>query len=173
MKGRRRMSDLEKDDYTTRDEYGANAAVVYAKHFIGIQYRFGDDEFHGDDPIYGFDCSGLISEVLRRHGTIPYNGRLSAQGFYDYFIRGLGRECTYQRPGVLVFYGKSKDKITHIAMMVGSNHVIMAGGGARTTKDSDEAARRNAFVMERPCEYRSDIVAYADPFNEGPDSDIL
>ena len=167
------MSEFEKDDHSARDEYGAAAAVVYAKHFIGIQYRFGDDEFHGDDPIYGFDCSGLISEVLRRQGTIPSRARFSAQGFYAYFVKGSGRECSYRRPGVLVFYGKSRDKITHIAMMVGKKHVIMAGGGARTTKDSDEAARRNAFVMERPYNYRPDIVAYADPFNEGQDSEIL
>jgi len=167
------MSDLERDDYGARNEYNANSAVAYAKRFIGIQYRFGDDEFHGDDPIYGFDCSGLISEVLRRQGTIPSRARFSAQGFYDYFIRGLGRECTYRRPGVLVFYGKSRDKITHIAMMVEGSHVIMAGGGARTTKDSDEAARRNAFVMERPDDYRPDIVAYADPFNEGQDNEIV
>ena len=43
--------------------------VSYARHFIGIPYRYG-----GSTPGSGFDCSGLVSFVYRHFGiALPHS----------------------------------------------------------------------------------------------------
>lgn len=43
--------------------------VSYARHFIGIPYRYG-----GSTPASGFDCSGLVRFVYRHFGiTLPHS----------------------------------------------------------------------------------------------------
>ena len=139
-------------------------AVRYAERFIGTRYHFGDDESRGDDPVGGFDCSGLVCEVLRSIGLIGNRERLSAQGLFQRFHHEKSDTPVSPAYGVLVFFGKNVDRITHVAIHKNQTTIIEAGGGARTTKDESEAARRNAFVRERPAAYRSDLVGHADPF---------
>ena len=139
-------------------------AVHYAEGFISTPYHFGDDETRGDDPVGGFDCSGLVCEVLRSVGKIKNTERLSAQGLFYRFYRDYNYVEDSPACGVLAFYGKGVDQITHVAICKNKTTIIEAGGGARTTKSESDAARRNAFVRERPVAYRSDLVGLADPF---------
>lgn len=128
--------------------------IQYAMSFIGTPYRWG-----GDDPIHGFDCSGLVQEILASVGADPV-GDQTAQGLYDHFapisekVRG---------PGALAFYGKSIREITHVVFMVSEEIAVGANGGGSKTVNEDEAAKSNAFVKLRPVEYRKDLVAIVMP----------
>lgn len=148
-----------------RDQVLAEKAVEYAGRFIGIPYRYGDDEYGGDDPIAGMDCSGFITELLRGVGLLNSGERLSAKMFYDRW--GESGAVNRAGTGVLVVYGKDRERISHIAMCVDKRTIIEAGGGTKATKDDRAAAIQNAFVRIRPIEHRADeIVAMFDPFRK-------
>ena len=144
----------------------ARRMVNYAIGFRGTAYRYGTDMGRGDDPIRGFDCSGLVSEVLRSVGLMRYRDRLSAQDIHDHFIE-IGKpahdaeDLKILKQGMLIFYGKG-GKVTHVAIAINRNQVIEAGGGSSDTLDDDRASIRNAFVRIRPWDYRSDILSIVD-----------
>ena len=85
--------------------------VSYARHFIGIPYRYG-----GSTPGSGFDCSGLVRFVYRHFGiTLPHSswGDLS---------RGHRVSRRALRAGDLVFfYGAG-----HVGIYVGDGRFIDA-----------------------------------------------
>lgn len=123
--------------------------------FLGLPYRWG-----GDDPMKGFDCSGLVQELLAMLGLDP-KGDETAQVLYDYFksrSHGSMREV-----GTLYFYGSADNRITHIAMGVDSETVIEAGGGGSKTLTADDAAAQNAYIRLRPWNARKDLVAIIHP----------
>jgi cell wall-associated NlpC family hydrolase len=127
-------------------------AIEYAKQFIGLPYIWG-----GDDPLTGFDCSGLVQEILASVGLDP-EGDQTAQGLYDYFVKRPNTK-TAQGPGALVFFGQSITKITHIGFMINDFQMIEAGGGGSKTLSLKDAATQNAFVKIRPASRRKDLVA--------------
>ncbi len=63
-----------------RAQYLRAAAVSYAQRFIGLPYLWG-----GDDPIAGFDCSGLIVDVLQAVGLLAHKSDYSAAALYEQF----------------------------------------------------------------------------------------
>jgi len=133
-----------------------NILCDYALQFVGLPYRWG-----GDDTINGFDCSGLVQELLSAVGLDP-QGDQSAQGLYDYFSTRSNHD---QRGcGALVFFGKSIKEITHIGMMLNSFLMIEAGGGGSKTIDEKAAADQNAYVRVRPYNRRTDVVAILMPY---------
>jgi cell wall-associated NlpC family hydrolase len=124
----------------------------YALSLLGTPYRWG-----GDDPIHGFDCSGLIIELLSSVGILPHGADMTSQMLCNRFKLGapLG-----QRPefGALVFYGRSENEISHVGMLINSVCMVEAGGGTSATKDRESAANQNAFVRVRPFLARRDLV---------------
>ena len=142
----------------------AKRLTDYAKCFMGTVYRYGTDKGRGDDPVRGFDCSGLVSEILRSVGILGNRDRLSAQMLFDHL---KGKKPVYDpagrspKRGMLVFYGKDA-KATHVAIAINDSQVIEAGGGSSETLDTDTASIRNAFVRIRPWNYRSDILSILD-----------
>jgi len=128
---------------------------AYMLRLVGTPYRWG-----GDDPILGFDCSGIAQELLASVGADP-PGDQSALALYQYFKNSnLGdiRGC-----GALVFYGKSLTEISHVAMMLDSVHIVEAGGGGSTTTTLEAAAKQNAFVRIRRIDHRKDLLAVLMP----------
>lgn len=125
--------------------------------FLNIPYIWG-----GDDPIRGLDCSGFVQELYSMIGIDPI-GDQTAQGLHDYFkIRS--KEGPRQ-VGTLMFYGKSVDHISHVAMIIDDEgyYIIEAGGGGSKTVNQEEAIKQNAFIRIRPFNRRSDIVAVVTP----------
>ena len=133
-------------------------AVDYAMKYVGTWYSWG-----GDDAS-GFDCSGLMIEVLKAVGLFPRKGDETAQGLYERF-----KDKVTQNPveGCLVFYGRSTNRITHIELVVaifgGTVFTVGASGGGSKTKTKEDAIRDNAFVKVRPM--RGDVVAFSNPFS--------
>lgn len=129
--------------------------IRYAMALLGTPYRWG-----GDDPIYGFDCSGLIQELLGAVGMKP-KADLTAQGLYQHFKFSSRKDV--RAIGALVFYGQDIEKINHVAMMVSENQIIEAGGGGSKTTSLDLAAQQNAWVRIRRIDNRKDLVAILMP----------
>jgi cell wall-associated NlpC family hydrolase len=127
----------------------------YALSFVGLPYIWG-----GDDPILGFDCSGLVQEILASAGMDP-PGDQTAQGLYNFFEK----TSAYNKYGLgaLAFYGESVTKITHVAFMIDTYRVVEAGGGGSSSKTANDAAKLNAYVRVRLVKHRKDLVAVLKP----------
>lgn len=133
-------------------------AVKYAWTFLGSLYRWG-----GDDPS-GWDCSGLVQEILASVGLDP-KGDQTAQMLYEHFKDNAIDISTFDPyDGCVVFYGSSLDKITHVGFAIGNGLMIEAGGGGSRTKTEQDAINQNAFVRIRPVNNRRDLLIACDPF---------
>ena len=130
--------------------------IAYALQFVGIKYFFG-----GDDPVGGFDCSGLVGELLLAAGVLPFGTRLNAQGLYDRFSKD--GSINQWGVGALVFYGSDLAHVSHVGFCLDSYVMIEAGGGDSTTTTDAEDIKRNAFVKVRPIKYRRDFLCVIKP----------
>ena len=94
--------------------------IRIARDFRGYQYVWG-----GRTP-KGFDCSGFIQTVFGLHAcTLP---RDSWQQQEQHL---LSKEYRDAEPGDLLFFGKTKDKVTHVALSLGDERFIHASGWVR------------------------------------------
>lgn len=130
-----------------------NIATKVAWQFVGTLYRWG-----GDDPS-GFDCSGLVIEILKSVGIINRKQDFTAAGLYNKF-----KHAEVQQPGAgcLIFWGKNKTKITHVEYCIDEAHTIGASGGGSTTLTHADAIKQNAYVKVRPI--RQNYIAIVNPF---------
>ncbi len=145
----------------------AESFVEYLRRFTGVRYYWpspegGQPSAGNDDPILGFDCSGLVCEGLRREGAIGYTERLGSKQLLARFS-GLAvwtrPETGYMhappfKTGDLLFYGTALDGVSHVAVVADEWHLIEAGAGGKGTDTDVEAAALNAFVRERPLAFR-------------------
>ena len=132
-----------------------NHLISYAMQFVGKPYIWG-----GEHPCLGYDCSGLVQEILRSVGLDP-PGDQTAQKLFDHFEKN-GSLNTYA-PGSIAFFGKSVSEITHVAFCIDRYRMIEAGGGGRTCINVDEAIKAGAFVRMRLITSRKDLVAIIKP----------
>ncbi|GAG41369.1 unnamed protein product [marine sediment metagenome] len=151
---------MSEDSATIPTNYMAllrKRAVTYLEKWIGHFYLFG-----GDDPS-GFDCSGLIVEVLQSVGMIRHKSDYTADGLWHIFkrreVKGGGRN------GCLIFwFNNTQEKAIHVEMLVDNYHSIGASGGGRKTRTIADAIKHNAFVKMRPKIYRGLNFKVCDPF---------
>lgn len=128
------------------------AIVSYAHKFIGEPYKWTGDGKHRE----GFDCSGLVCEILWSIGAMDKMDR-TAQGIYEYF-KAKNDGVIKQYHGNLIFFGKDTAHITHIGLTVNAFQYIEAGGG--------DSRNLGGMVRIRPQSYRSDVVAIIDFLKE-------
>jgi cell wall-associated NlpC family hydrolase len=128
------------------------AVVSYVLKFIGQPYEWGGD----GRKWKGFDCSGLLCEVLMSAGLLPAKSDLNAQAIYDHFKGRAGNEVHWH--GNIIFFGKSLTEITHIGLTINEYQYVEAGGGDHTNVAG--------MVRIRPRWYRSDVVAILDIIKE-------
>jgi cell wall-associated NlpC family hydrolase len=128
---------------------------IVALSFVGAPYRWG-----GENPMGGFDCSGLAQEILRAVGMDP-PGDQTAQMLYDHFK--TRSDTNVRQFGALTFYGTGLSRISHVGFMIDDVHMIEAGGGGSSTIDIDAAIRQNAFVRIRPFNARKDLLDVLNP----------
>lgn len=133
-------------------------ALDIAKRFLNLPYRWG-----GDDTIGGFDCSGLVIEILKGVGIVSEKFDATANQLASQF-----EETEILQPGVLVYWDWNKDgKIDHVEMVAfvddnGEVFTIGASGGGSSTTSPQSAQEANAFVKIRPL--RSGYELTNDPF---------
>lgn len=79
----------------------------YAEKFVGVHYKYA-----GKSPSTGFDCSGFTSYVMKGFGiTISPASSEQAES-------GRKVSLSQVRPGDLIFFGESANKIQHVALVV-------------------------------------------------------
>lgn len=105
--------------------------VDYAMKFIGKPYIWGGNNAKG------FDCSGLVIEVLQAFGILP-QGDWTADGLSKK-LQALGYNVVNDYcAGDIVFF-KNSSKYYHVAIMVNDFQYIEAGGGGSTCTNADNS----------------------------------
>ncbi len=118
----------------------------YALRFVGTPYLWG-----GDDPMGGYDCSGLVLELLQSVGVLG-KGDMNAAEMMLHFTAGV-IEADF---GVLAFYGTGT--ASHVAFCLNSLQMLEAGGGDHTVLTRADAEEKNAYVRIRPIARRGDLL---------------
>lgn len=127
----------------------------YALKFIGHPYIYGGDG--SGKSRGGFDCSGLVIECLWAFGILPTKD-LTAQGIYDALMDKSGHQVPrmYIADGDLLFFGKDEKHITHVAIALGNDFMVEAGGGNSKCRTPGSST---GMVRVRPIESRKDLVS--------------
>ena len=100
--------------------------IELAKKYLGRPYVWGGNcEAEG-----GYDCSGFVFQVLHQSGFKVE--RDTAQGYYDTFSKYEVSKNNIAS-GDLLFFGKSKKSITHIAIALDSKTMIESIGTSKNT----------------------------------------
>lgn len=121
----------------------------YALSLLGLPYAWG-----GDDSLDGFDCSGLVVELMKSVGVMKSGDDFTADGMMRKFQRSATPAF-----GCLAFYGDPKVGVaTHVAFCLNQALVLEAGGGGKAVRTRADAVERNAFVRVRPILYRGDFI---------------
>jgi hypothetical protein len=116
------------------------------------------------DLLEGYVHTGIRyrwNEGLMSVGKLPDRTVINSRGLYRHF-----RDKIVQKPlpGCLLFFGRSVDKISHVAIAKDSQFMYEAGGGDSRTKALWDSIRQRAYMRIRPIDRRSDLVAICDPF---------
>ncbi|NVM21412.1 MAG: C40 family peptidase [Desulfobacterales bacterium] len=136
-------------------DYKRTQAVWYAKRLLFLPYLWG-----GDDPMAGFDCSGLVLEVLQSVGKIKHKIDMTADSLYKSF---MDKQVPKGYAGCLVFWFKGT-KAAHVEMMINDCFLIGSSGGSSKTLNRQQAIEQNAFIKMRPLGYRRGPYKIVDPF---------
>lgn len=101
----------------------SNDIVRVARGYLGKPYVWGgESEAEG-----GYDCSGFVYSVLNKCGMkVP---RTTAQGYSS-----LGKKVSNIQSADLLYFGKSVNRITHIAIAVNNTQMIESLGNSKNTK---------------------------------------
>lgn len=157
-------------------------AIMRATRLLGEPYIWGGDDV--DEG--GFDCSGLVHEVMNLTGRYYDNlsiGRMAARNiFAAYTERGAPTitDPAKLRPGCLVFFAKHRGRIFHVKLHIASGpfgHLaIDAGGAGSNAVDLEQALQLAASVrMSSSVTHHGASWVAVDPFElvtEGGDLDI-
>jgi cell wall-associated NlpC family hydrolase len=126
---------------STAGRPAARAAAVLrtADRHVGAPYRWG-----GTTPS-GFDCSGFVQYVFRRHAVeLPRTSRQQVE-----VGRAVGRRPGALRPGDLMFFASAGGRIDHVAIYAGGNRILHATASGGMVRYDDLATSRGRWFSER------------------------
>ena len=121
-----------------------------AKSFLGTPYVWGGESMSEG----GFDCSGYVYNVLKASKIICV--RDTAQGYYNKY---KSNTSNLNKPGALIFFGKSTKSITHVAINIDGVHMYESMGNKSNTK-----SKPGKGVVKSLITRRKDLVAVCTPF---------
>jgi len=91
-------------------------AIALSQRFLGLPYMWGGTSS------FGYDCSGFVQMLVRRRGVImPRDADLQAN-----WIGALPVKRKKLKPGDLLFFGESAEKVTHTGMYIGRGKFVHA-----------------------------------------------
>lgn len=99
-----------------------------ASAMLGKPYVWGGES----DSEGGYDCSGFVYDVLNKCGIKV--GRTTAQGYYRHFQHKPHYNLASAQCGDLLFFGKSLNNITHVAIAKDSQTMWESIGSSKNTK---------------------------------------
>lgn len=131
-----------------------NQIIENCKKYLGKPYVWGGESMSEG----GYDCSGYVYNVLRDSGFKV--NRSTAQGYSK-----LGTTVSYSKAnkGDLLFFGKTKSSISHIAFYAGDGKMYESIGGSSNTKSnpgkgvilSNVSRRSDLILVKRIAEVTS------------------
>jgi len=135
-----RTAWVEQTNVTKHSEkLNISSTIAHAKRFIGLPYLWGGVSS------FGFDCSGFMQMLARRRGvTLPRDAR--QQIHWDGFVPV---ERSAWRPGDLLYFGRSIQRITHTGMYIGQGMMIHAASPCIRIQAVDEVAESRGMVFGR------------------------
>jgi cell wall-associated NlpC family hydrolase len=112
---------------------GAEGAevVVQALALVGAPYRYG-----GEDPVRGFDCSGLVRHVFRASSGLELPRRAEDIGRV-----GTAVARDELAPGDLVFFNTLGRPYSHVAIYIGAGRFVHAPVSRGEVRVEDLAQR--------------------------------
>jgi hypothetical protein len=129
----------------------ARAAVSTGRHYIGVPYVWG-----GSTP-EGFDCSGFVQFVYRKHGVpLPRTSRQMAHAG-----DAVRPSISSLREGDLMLFRGKNGVISHVALYAGGNRILHSSSSGHGVGFDDLATRRGAY-------FRSHLVAARRVTGTGP-----
>jgi hypothetical protein len=127
-------------------------AIFVWERLLNQPYRWG-----GDDPLQGFDCSGLVIEGLKAAGILPRDGDWTAQTLAHGVFKDYPRLVDTRSfpPGALLFWNRgTPPAIGHVEIVWstvgGKVFTIGASSGGSRETDLAHAVVDNAYVKIRP-----------------------
>jgi cell wall-associated NlpC family hydrolase len=92
------------------------AVIALSKRFLGLPYLWGGTSS------FGYDCSGFVQMLCRKRGVIiPRDA--APQARWEGVVP-VGREDL--KPGDLLYFGRSLEKISHTGLYIGDGQFINA-----------------------------------------------
>lgn len=110
----------EKGHFRPFPSYSRESLVTLAREFLGYQYCWG-----GCSP-KGFDCSGFVQTVFKVLGV-----SLPRDSWQQQRKNLLSTDFRDAEPADLLFFGKTPEKVTHVAISLGNGRFIHASGWVR------------------------------------------
>lgn len=101
-----------------------NDILSVAAKYIGMPYVWGGESVREG----GFDCSGYVYNVLRDCDITK--SRDTAQGYFNRFKKN---RIYNKEAGALLFFGKSINEITHVAICKNESQMYESIGGKKNT----------------------------------------
>jgi cell wall-associated NlpC family hydrolase len=120
----------------------ARAAVATGRRYVGVPYVWG-----GSTPD-GFDCSGFVQFVYRKHGVpLPRTSRQMAHAG-----QRVGASIESLREGDLMLFRGRNGVINHVALYAGRNRILHSSSSGHGVGFDDLSTERGAY-------FRSHLVA--------------
>lgn len=114
----------------------ARRVLDTADDYVGTPYEWG-----GTTPS-GFDCSGFVQYVFRRHGVeLPRTSRQQAQ-VGQTAVGGL-------QAGDLMLFASNGGRIDHIAIYAGNNRIIHSSSSGGGVGYDDLSTQRGRWFAQR------------------------
>lgn len=118
---------------------------------LNVPYKWG-----GYNPVDGYDCSGFVQDMMSTVGLDP-PGDQTSNMLMDYYSKN-GTEIGVPEFGALIFFGRSKERATHVSIALNERSMVEAAGGGSKTKTLEDAKKHNAFVRITNINRRKDIL---------------
>ena len=138
----------EKAHFGSFPESTPQNIVASAHQFLGYQYFWG-----GRTP-KGFDCSGFVQTVFRLHEIL-----LPRDTWQQQELNVISDDFRDAEPADLLFFAKTPERVTHVAIALGGGKFIHASGRVKNNSlmksDTDFSSKHlKTFVSVNRCPKR-------------------
>ncbi|HEX6049121.1 MAG TPA: C40 family peptidase [Gemmatimonadaceae bacterium] len=118
----------------------ARAVLATGDTYVGTRYTYG-----GESPQAGFDCSGFVQYVFRRHGlTLPRTSRQQSTAG-----RSISSKLAHVRAGDLLFFSQRGDVVDHVAIYAGDNRILHSSSSGDGVRYDDLGSARGRWFVDR------------------------